>query len=290
MEFNELKIFLTVAQKGSISRAAEKLHYVQSNVTARIKNLEERLGVTLFHRKSNGVTLTHSGHMLLDYAERILLLAKEAENVISNQVEPKGKLLIGSIETTAAIRLPSVLASYHRDFPMVDLNLITGPSEVSLKRLIDFQLDAALISGTIANDWVTAEKAFEEEVVLVAPFGVSSPDEVENFRILVFRAGCSYRAQLEGWLRKTGRIPYLVTEFGSLEGIIGCVAAGMGVSFLPRSFIDRPQYSEQCSLLSLPKEYSNVTTWFVRRKNEQPSKAMQVFMDLLLAGTSQAAT
>jgi DNA-binding transcriptional LysR family regulator len=283
VEISELKIFLAVAQRGSISRAAEELHCVQSNVTARIKQLEERLGTFLFHRKSKGVTLTPSGHLLLDYAERILRLAREAEEAITNQDEPKGKLLIGSMETTAAVRLPPLLAAYHRSYPNVELNLVTGPSEESLRRLLDFQIDGAFVAGELVNEAVVADKAFDEELVLVAPPDINSLEQIDHQKILVFRTGCSYRAQLEAWFRQTGRLPYQVMEFGSIEGIIGCIAAGMGVSILPRSVIERPQYQGNCSLHSLPREVGNMTTWFVRRRQEKPGKAMLAFMDLLIS-------
>lgn len=286
MEISELKIFLAVAQKGSISRAAEDLHCVQSNVTARIKQMEERLGTLLFYRKSKGVTLTHSGYLLMDYAERIICLAKEAVDCVTNQDEPKGRLSIGSMETTAAVRLPSLLVNYHRLYPKVELNLVTGPSEQSLKRLLDFKIDGAFVAGEIAHVDLIAEKAFEEELVLVAPPDTTSLEQLDNLKILVFRSGCSYRAQLEEWLRKMGRLPYQIMEFGSIEGIMGCVAAGMGVSFLPRSVIERPQYQDYCSFHGLPKNVANMTTWFVRRRGETPSKAMQALMDLVSSGRS----
>ena len=283
MDISELKIFMAVAQLGSISKAAEEIHCVQSNVTARVKQLEERLGVTLFHRKSKGVTLTTSGHLLLGYAERIIRLVKEAQETITSQEEPKGRLLIGSMETTAAVRLPTILAAYHRSFPKVELSLVTGPSEESLRRLLDYQIDGAFVAGDIVNEGIAADRAFEEELVLVAPPDTTSLEQIDDLKILVFRAGCSYRAQLEAWLRQTGRLPYQVMEFGSVEGILGCIAAGMGISVLPRSFVERPQYQDNCSLHNLPGDVGKMTTWFVRRRHEKPGKAMQAFIDLVLA-------
>ena len=282
MEISELKIFLAVAQRGSISRAAEDLHCVQSNVTARIRQLEERLGTSLFYRKSLGVTLSPSGHLLLDYAERIIRLTREAKDAITNPDEPKGRLSIGSMETTAAVRLPPLLAAYHRSFPQVELNLVTGPSEESLRRLLDFQIDGAFVAGELVNEAVVADKVFDEELLLVAPPDTKPFEQGDNLRILVFRAGCSYRARLEAWLRTTGRLPYQVMEFGSIEGILGCIAAGMGISILPRSFVERPQYQDNCSLHSLPGDAGEMTTWFVRRRHEKPGKAMQAFMDLII--------
>ena len=282
MEISELKIFLAVAKQGSISRAAEEIHCVQSNVTARIKQLEERLGVTLFHRKSRGVTLTSSGHQLLDYAERIIRLVKEAEDAITNQNEPNGRLLIGTMETTAAVRLPPLLATYHRSYPQVELHLVTGTSEESLKRLVDYQVDGVLVSGKVTHDDLVAEKAYEEELVLVTPPSVKSLKQVNNLKILVFRTGCTYRAQLEGWLKKTGKRPYQIIEFGSVEGILGCIAAGMGISCLPRSVVERPHFQNNYSLHSLPEEVGNMITWFVRRRNENSSKALLAFRNLMV--------
>ncbi|MCD6581180.1 MAG: LysR family transcriptional regulator [Desulfuromusa sp.] len=282
MEISELKIFLAVAKKGSISRAAEEIHCVQSNVTARIKQLEERLDVTLFHRKSRGVTLTTSGHQLLEYAERIIRLVKEAEDAVTDQNEPNGRLLIGTMETTAAVRLPPLLAGYHRSYPQVELHLVTGTSEESLIRLVDYQVDGVLVSGKVTHDALVVEKAYEEELVLVAPLSVKSLEQVNNLKILVFRMGCTYRAQLEGWLKKTGRRPYQIIEFGSVEGILGCIAAGMGISFLPRSVVERPYFQNNYSLHSLPKDFGNMITWFVWRRNENPSKALLAFRDLMV--------
>lgn len=281
MEIRDLRVFSSVAENSSISKAANELHYVQSNVTARIKHLEGQLDTVLFHRKSKGVELTASGHLLLDYAKRIVRLAKEAESVITDQGEPRGKLSIGSMETTAAVRLPTLLAAYHRSYPQVELNLVTGPSEDSIKRLLKFEVDGALVAGEINQDLLVAEKAFEEELVLVTPYHLKDIEQLSNFKILVFRVGCSYRAQLEHWLRLSGKRPYQIMEFGSIEGILGCVAAGMGISFLPRSIVEKRHIQNNCLLHSIPEEFSNMTTWLVRRRNETSSKAMQAFRDMV---------
>lgn len=285
LDINELKIFISVARRGSISKAAEELHYVQSNVTARIRQLEERLGSALFHRKSRGVALTSSGHLLLDYAERILRLANEAEEAFSDRGEPKGRLVIGTMETTAAVRLPPLLAGFHRRCPQVELSLMTGPSQVSLQRLIDYQIDAAFIGGDVGDKALVAEKAFEEELVLVTPPFVDPFEGAGSLNILVFQSGCSYRTQLERWLAVSGG-KYQTMEFGSIEGILGCVAAGMGVSILPRSIVERSQYQETCSLRQLPDDFTAMTTWLVRRRDEKPGKALQAFHDLVVSANS----
>lgn len=280
MDIHELNVFMHTAQEGSISGAAKKLHCVQSNVTARIKHLEEQLGTPLFYRTSKGVVPTSAGELLREYAERILSLVAEAEHALTDRHNPRGKLNIGAMETTAAVRLPQLLTAYHQRYPEVELNLSTGPSEHSLQLLLEFKIDCAFVAGNIDHPELNTVHAFEEELVMITPVEITELDQISNPNILVFRSGCSYRARLEHWLRTEGRIPYRIMEFGSIEGIMGCVAAGMGVSFLPRSVIRRQQH-HNCSLLKLPEEVALVTTWLATRRDVKFSTAMHAFLNIL---------
>src|SRR5690242_11232822 len=119
MELSDLLTFAAVARCGGITRAAEELHTVQSNVTQRVKALEAEIGTTLFERHSRGMTLTGAGRRLLPYATRMTALSREALLAARDDGEPKGPLSIGSLETTAAVRLPPLLAQFHRAFPAV---------------------------------------------------------------------------------------------------------------------------------------------------------------------------
>lgn len=281
MELNELRIFLAVAREGSVTRAAEQLHYVQSNVTTRIRQLEEQLGTSLFQRRNRGMHLTASGELLREYAEKIVNLTVEAEQAVREQTGAGGKLAIGSMETTAAVRLPELLARYHQLYPEVELNLQTGTSEENINRLLGYQLDGAFVGCDVAHPDLLAEKAFDEELVMVAAPAVSGSVQNDNRAILVFRSGCAYRLRLEGWLKQTGQVPYRVMEFGSIEAIIGCVAAGMGISFLPRSVVDLPHYSGAVECRPLPPEVGTAITWFVHRKSGRERSAMKSFRELI---------
>src|ERR1700722_11027563 len=112
MDAGDLQVFAAVARTGGITKAAESLNTVQSNVTQRIQLLEAELGVPLFHRHSRGVTLTTAGTQLLPYAERIARLFGEAKLAAANGPVPRGRLVVGALETIAALRLPPILAAY----------------------------------------------------------------------------------------------------------------------------------------------------------------------------------
>jgi DNA-binding transcriptional LysR family regulator len=113
IELDALQIFKAVVDFGGVTRAAAHLHRVPSNVTTRLKQLEEGLGTKLFHRHSRKLLLSSEGNLLLAFAEQLLRLSAEAELVLRSG-KPRGKLRIGTLESTAATRLPPVLARYHR--------------------------------------------------------------------------------------------------------------------------------------------------------------------------------
>src|SRR3954466_5627633 len=137
LSLDALQIFKTVAEEGGINRAAAKLHRVQSTVTTRVKQLEEQLGTPLFLRRSRRLVLSAEGRLLLEYADQLLRLSSEAESAL-RKGSPRGTLRIGTLESTAAARLPPVLSRYHRTYPEVRIELATGTSGALVARLLNY--------------------------------------------------------------------------------------------------------------------------------------------------------
>lgn len=144
MDLAALAVFRTVAREQSVTRAAELLGRVPSNVTTRIQQLEAEIGVSLFQRDQRRMTLTNEGQTYLDYVDRILNLAEEAQQVV-NPSEPIGTLRVGSMESTVASRLPIPLASYNRKWPKVTIDLSTAPTRQLIDALLAHHIDCALI-------------------------------------------------------------------------------------------------------------------------------------------------
>src|SRR5262245_37633936 len=157
MELWELRIFRAVVHEGGVTRAAERLHRVQSNVTTRIRQLEEKLGTPLFIRDGKRLHLTPSGQVLLGYADRLLALADEAGAAVLDP-RPRGTFRLGAMESTAAVRLPEPLNQFHRLYPDVAIELRTGNPAILTKAILAGELDAALVAEPVA------EVAFETRV------------------------------------------------------------------------------------------------------------------------------
>jgi LysR family transcriptional regulator, cell division regulator len=295
MDIQSLNTFGEVARTRSITSAARTLHTVQSNVTSRIKGLEDELGTALFQRLPRGMQLTDAGARLLPYAERLQALLREAREAVQDDRVARGTLVIGSMETTAALRLPTLLARYRAECPEVQIMLRTGPTAELLAQLAAREIDAAFVNGPVEQPGFDAHPAFQEKLVLVVPAALRSVGAVrkrlsasaaaaERLSALMFRVGCSYRQRLEEVLARLGCAGFSRIEFGTLDGIVGCVAAGLGVTLLPRAVVQRASAAGDVNCLSGPelREMPMVTqTLLVTRSDAPPAAAMRRLRQLL---------
>lgn len=268
MDLSDLLIFRAVHQAGGITRAAEKLNRVQSNITTRVQQLEQDLGVELFIRNGKKLHLSPAGAILLDYADRLLDLADEAREAV-HDTKPRGMLRLGSMESTAAIRLPEPLIEFHQRYPDVKLELRTGvPLDLSTAVLTG-ELDAALVAEPIADAPFEKLPLFDEELVLVAPPGhrrIVSPADLNPQVVLAFEANCPYRKRLEQWFAQAGEMPTRIIEMSSYHTMLGCAVAGMGIALLPRMVIDSTPQAKFLSVHHLPANLGRIPTALIWRK------------------------
>jgi LysR family transcriptional regulator, cell division regulator len=285
MDLADLNIFATIARYGSITKAAERLNTVQSNVTTRLRLLEEDLGVSLFQRHHHGVSLTRFGRDLLPFAHQADALMQKARDTVSGNRKIKGQLRLGSLETTAAARLPALLRAYapqHRD---VDLAIETGTTRVLIEAVLEYHLDGAFVAGPVEHDDLDQTLSFVEELVLATSAEYKSItaalEEGGIPKVFVFRVGCSYRQRLEAYLglRGSGLVNQL--EMGTLEGIIGCVSAGLGVTMLPLSVVESYVRRGEIAVHRLPGDEGRVETAFITRADVVHSPALTEFIRIL---------
>ncbi len=282
MDLVELQIFKTVAEQGGITRAATALHRVQSNVTTRVKQLEERLGAKLFHRQGRKLVLSSEGRLLLTYADRLLRLSTEAQAAMKGHA-PHGLFRLGSLESTAAARLPPVLAAYHRAHPEVRLELVTGTSGALVDRVLRGDIEAAFVAEPFPAKNLETLHAFTEELVLITPKShgrVGTPKDIEQRVVLAFSTGCSYRRRLESWLGRSSVVAERVMEYGSYHAITACVAAGGGIAVVPRSVLRVVGVENEVAVNTLPAHIGKARTMLVWPRGHQ-SAALSALRDEL---------
>lgn len=241
MDTADLRCFLMVVREGGVCRAAEKLNRFQSNVTTRIQKLERDIRAALFIREGRSMRLSPIGKVFLGYALELVALEEKALWAMSDDLTPRGGLRIGSMESTAASRLPQVLAGFHRDYPEVRLELVTGPTKKLLADILADNVDVAFVADTIPGHGIQSCTVFNEELCLISSSQsstISHPEDVAEMSLVTFATGCAYRELLENWFRAAGMKPRRFFEMGSYHGIITCVAAGVGISVVPRSILE----------------------------------------------------
>ena len=282
MDASDLAIFEVVARTGGITRAAQELNMVQSNVTRRVRVLEQDLGVPLFYRRSRGVALTAAGQMLLPYAAKMNLLLAEARHAVHDGSDPCGSLVIGSLETTAAVRLPPILVAYHRTYPNVDVSLHTGTAATLIGDVLEYRLEGAFVAGPVDHPALHEEPIVTENLVVVtAPTGpaLDALATESDTKVLVFRVGCAYRRRLEEVLARRGVVHVRRLEFGTLDGIIGCVAAGLGLTLLPEASVASAKRAGAIATHPLPDGEGLAQTVFIRRRDQFASSALTRFLE-----------
>ena len=290
LDLAALEIFRAVAAESSVTRAAQRLARVQSNVTTRLKQLEDDVGAELFLRDGKRMVLTPVGDRLLGYAEQLLALAEEARQAVQPR-QPSGRLRIGAMESTAASRLPRPFAEYHQRWPEVALEVSTGTTCALLDALVARTLDCALVADPAAMapaadahlpSGLEALPVYTEALRLLLPPGHPPVERAEQIGVRTlagFARGCVYRHIGEHWLNRTAQPAargWQVLEVGSYHAILACVAAGSCIAVVPQSVLDLHAAPGQMTVQAL----AEVDTLLVKRRGYR-SAAYDAFAELL---------
>jgi DNA-binding transcriptional LysR family regulator len=257
MEVRQLQIFRTLAEELNFTRTAEKVHTVQSNVTAQIKALEEELGVPLFDRLGRRVTLTDAGRNFLPFAGQALAAMEQGLRAMQAGAEPSGPLRIGAPESVLTYRLPPVLRAFRRRFPHVELTFRPYTEATIALKLESGKFDMAIhMADTLPPHSIKSMRLRTERVFLLAeashPLAARAtvkPADLAGQNLLLTESGCGYRAKLDRVLALQHIRAGNVTEFSSVEAIKQCVIAGMGLALLPAIVVARELRQHQFKAL-----------------------------------------
>lgn len=288
MDLAALRIFAAVVREGGVTRAAERLHRVQSNVTTRIKQLEDDLGVELFIREGKRLHLAPAGQVLLGYADKLLGLADEARLAVQDP-RPRGMFRLGSMESIAAVRLPGTLNEYHRLYPDVSLELRIGNPQQLATAILNGELDAAMVAEPIADEPFEKVPLFEEELVIVSGASAATLSRINELprMMIAFEHGCPYRRRLENWYAERGGMPERTIELNSYHAMLGCVAAGMGVALMAKSVLTTFPESRQLKVHKLPAGEDRAEIVLIWRKGASSPK-IEALRELLIPRKSKA--
>lgn len=239
MEIYQIRTFITVAQQGHLTQAAELLHLSQPAVTAQIKALEEEFGMALFERSSGGVRLTRAGEELLPRAHTVLESARDLLNHSrSLRQEVKGKAVIGTITTPEMTLIGPWVSALTEKYPLIDINLQHGVTGQVLNRVRKKELDAGFYIGKNPYVNVSSVALTELSFCVAAPYHWRERVENKSYRELgklpwlgISQTSSIYKLTMELW-RKMNISPKKITEVDHIPSICSVIESGVGLALL----------------------------------------------------------
>ncbi|WP_151735617.1 LysR family transcriptional regulator ['Paenibacillus yunnanensis' Narsing Rao et al. 2020] len=288
MELTYLKTFCEVVASGSYTRAAERLGYSQSSVTAQISRLEEMYGAVLLERSGRGMSVTFAGKNLLPYARQMLALSEEAKAVVSGGEQ--GILNIGSIETLAAYYLPHRLHRYRQRYPQMQLKVTPGSETRIIAAVKSKDADFGLIFDSPYTDEELEVIQLREEPLLVilhpehplAQMPDITPSLLAGEALVLTEESCTYRQLLLQELKRHGIAPRIDMEFGNLEGIKQAVKHRWGAAFLPRYAVEEELASGSLTGIPFASGRENFYIQLIYRKERKLTRALSAFIAEML--------
>ncbi|MEK7196805.1 MAG: selenium metabolism-associated LysR family transcriptional regulator [Nitrospirota bacterium] len=292
MEDHKLKVFCTVAETKSFSKASEIIHLTQPAVSLLVQAIEEIYETKLFDRASNTVTLTPAGEMLYKYAKEILNLYAAAEKNIGEITGfVKGSISLGASSTIGNYLLPGVIADFRKTHPKIKVHLLVGNTKRIVELLNSGNIDIGLVEGDVARQKMVVEKLIADELVLIVsplhPWAKKksiSVVEIAKEPFIFREEGSGTRQVIEKYLGKYRITPQDMMTFlvlGSTEAIKETVESTMGIAIVSRWAIRKEMKYGTLKPLSFKEEKMLREFSMIFQKNAISSHAVDEFLSYL---------
>ncbi len=249
MADRRLKIFHTVAVMLNFTKAAEKLHMTQPAVTFQIKQLEDQFNTRLFDRTHNKVTLTDVGKQVYTYADRILKMYDDMTRSITDMTgEVSGIVTLGASTTVAEYMLPLLIGEFKVEFPEVVISLKEDNTEHIVQMVENNEIDIGIVEGSVLNKNLIVEECHTDELVVIMPNNHElakrefvTVKDISQHPFVSRESGSGTQEAIQNYVEKHGDHDFLdiCFELSSPGAIKGAVEAGMGISVLSRSTINK---------------------------------------------------
>lgn len=293
MELRQLRHFVAVAEELHFTRAAAKVHVVQSTLSASISSLEQELGTALLVRNNRRVDLTAAGQALLPDAQNALAAADHARAAVDAvRGLLSGQLSIGVIQRLGAVDLPALLASYHRRFPRIAITLRHDPIDTLVQATADGGLDLAFVSRPYDAARVKELPLGTELLVLavrhddpLAGRDAIAITELQQREFVERRADLRTRLHIDAICAELGFQRTICAESNTPVDLVDLVGAGLGIAFLPPALVEGSEHLVGIATEPpIPREVAVITPG-----ERAPSPAAAAFLgELVAAGTGRA--
>jgi LysR family hydrogen peroxide-inducible transcriptional activator len=259
MTLNQLELLISIADRGSVSAAADFFGLTQPTVSRHVQLLEEELGVELLQRKSRGMALTEAGELVVAEARPIIQRLRTIPvrvQELKDTVEGTVMLGLSPVSPVSTHHFPAIYQEFHQRYPKVTVSVIEEGSAELVANLHEHVVDLAIMSLPVLGSRVEITPLWREELVLIEAAGVEHPEQhkLEHFRDrpwILFRAGFGLASAVRALCQTAGFDPKAAAEGSSLSAVIGFVASGLGVSVVPREAALEHQRSGRVQIVDI---------------------------------------
>ncbi len=289
MNFNQLRIFYSVAKNSSVTLAAKELFLTQPAVSIQIHLLEEDHSVKLFDRSGKGITITEEGRLLLSYAERIFNLSDEMEEALRQMKSlDKGRLKIGSSRTIGSYYLPQLFEIFKLKYPHIEIQMDISNSSRVIEEILSFQNDIGFIGIDYFHKNLVLKPFIKERLVLITPPDhelthkkVISFKDLNGQKIIMREKGSGTMELIKQELTKNKVSVETVMELGSNEAIKRTVEAGLGVSIISNNVVKREKDQGRIKVLHFSNNKDIIRYFYIiYHKDKYLSDLLKTFLDV----------
>lgn len=289
MADRRLQVFHSVARLLSFTKAADSLHMTQPAVTFQVRQLEEYFNTRLFDRTHNKITLTEVGRRVYHYSDQIFGLYDEMENSVRQLTgDVQGVLIIGASTTIAEYMLPQLLGDFKAKYPDVNIRLKVSNTDGIVTMVENNSIDLGVVEAPVSNKNLAVELCRKDRLVAVVPKNhpLAKEDLIPLKTILEYpyicrEEGSGTREVIHDYLREAGLSPSelnVIMELGSPEALKGAVEAGIGITILSRSIINKELKLGTLVSVNLDPPLERPYS-FVHQKQKFRLNAMQELLD-----------
>lgn len=288
MTIKHIRIFVTVYQEESITRAAQQLGMTQPATSLAMKELEEYYQTKLFERNGRGIRVTPAGQQFYTNAVRLLSLYNEMDQEMKNW-NTSGKLRIGSSISIGSCVMPQLISRFSKQYPDLEVYVKVDSSDVIAQNVLENRLDFALIEGSAHSDKLKSVVFLDDELIPICnrfhPLAGADDVELEELkgeRFLMREPNSGTRQLADSNFALKGFHIEPLWESTSTAALINAVTAGLGISILPKRMLEKQLRMHQVFCFSikgldLKRHYS-----LIYHENKFISPTMQYFFDMTM--------
>ncbi len=295
MQFHQLAYFVAVAETRHFTHAAEQMQIAQPSLSQQVRALERDVGASLFHRIRGNVTLTEAGETLLPIARRILAETETAYRAIRELDElGRGRVRLGATPSLCTGLLPTMLATFRRDYPGIELVIRESGSRDLQAELSDGSLDLAIIVDSRLRDdqLLSTSPLLTEELVVISAKGSPAPANgarmpiraLKDRPLVMFRRGYDLRDATVAACRAEGFEPTFAIEGGEMDAVLEFVSAGIGLAVVPSTVVGDRFRTTRFNAPGL-----NRTVQLAYRRDVEPTRAVRALRDAIMTSLGDAA-